>query len=229
MQGDRMDPPLRHDRSYVYRMVEPQDGATQTIVALHGSGADERAILPLARLLDPRARIVAPRGRILQNGERRWYRKTSPTRFDQASIRFESDAFVRFVDGLRDDGLAQPGSTLFLGYSNGANLLAATLLLDPGPIRQAVLMRAMPVLDDAPTADLSAARILVLSGEADLTYGPFGGMLADLLAANGAAVTARTLGAGHDCGAPDIVLARAWLDSVEGGVPATADAGATRG
>lgn len=229
MRGDWMDAPLRYDRGYVYRLYEPKDPPQRTIMALHGSGADEAAILPLARMLDPHARIVAPRARILQNGERRWYRKLSPISFDQPSVRFEAEAFAAFLDGLVRDGVAEPERTLFLGYSNGANLVAATMLLHPGKIRQAVLMRAMSVLDTAPKTDLTAARVLILSGAADQTYGPFGTMLAELLAANGAAVAADTLRSGHECGEPDIAYARAWLDSVEGGLPATADAGATRG
>ena len=224
-----MDAPLRYDRSYVYRLYEPNEPPERTIVALHGSATDETAILPLARMLDAKARIVAPRGRIIQNGERRWYRKLSPISFDQSSVRFEAEAFAGFVDGLRRDGVADAERTLFLGYSNGANLVSATMLLHPGKIRQAVLMRAMSVLEAAPNADLMAARVLILSGAADQTYGPFGTMLADLLAANGAVVVSDTMGSGHECGEPDIAYARGWLDSVEGGVPATADAGATRG
>lgn len=229
MRGDWMDAPLRYDRSYVYRLYEPKDPPQRTIVALHGSGADEAAILPLARMLDQNARIVAPRGRILQNGERRWYRRKSPTSFDQASIGFESQAFVGFLEGLHKDDLFVPERTLFLGYSNGANLLGATMLLHPGLIRQAVLMRAMPVLDEPPSADLTTARVLVLTGNADQTYGPYGSMLADLLKKNGAVVAADTLRSCHECGEPDIVLAQAWLGSVEGGVPATAEAAPSRG
>jgi phospholipase/carboxylesterase len=165
----------------------------------------------------------------MQDGLRRWYRRKTPTSFDQASIRFESQAFVAFVDGLRRDGLVVPERTLFLGYSNGANLIAASMLLHPGLIRQAVLMRAMPVLDAPPKVDLSAARVLVLTGRADQTYGPFGAMLADLLASRGATVAADTLRSGHECGEPDVVRAKAWLDTFDGGLPATADAGATRG
>lgn len=228
MRGDWMDAPLRYDRSYVYRLFEPEEADGRTVVALHGSGADESAILPLARMLAPGARVIAPRGRIMQDGLRRWYRRQSPTRFDQASIRFESEAFVAFLDGLRRDGLFEPERTLFLGYSNGANLVAATMLIEPGRIRQAVLMRSMPVLENPPRADLSLARVLVLTGGADQTYGPFGPRLADLLAANGAIVASDTLRSGHECGEPDIVLAKAWLESIAD-VPATAEAATKKG
>jgi phospholipase/carboxylesterase len=229
MRGDWMDAPLRYDRSYVYRLHEPKQAPERTIVALHGSSTDETAILPMARTLDPNARIVAPRGRIIQNGERRWYRKMSPITFDQSSVRLEAEAFAGFLDGLRRDGVTDPERTLFIGYSNGANLLAAAMVLHPGKIRQAVLMRAMPVLATPPNADLTAARVLVLSGAADQTYGSYGAMLGDLLKRNGAAVVRDILSSGHEFGEADIVRARAWLDTIEGGVPATADAAPARG
>ncbi len=224
-----MDAPLRYDRSYVYRLHEPAEPTGATIVALHGSATNETAILPLARLLDPGARIIAPRGRIMQNGDRRWYRKKSAVSFDQVSIRSESELFAGFLDGLKRDKLIGTGNTLFMGYSNGANLLGATMLLHPGTIRRAVLMRAMPVLEAAPRADLNAARVLILSGSSDKIYGPYGEMLGDLLKRNGAVVVRDMLKSGHEFGQSDIVHAHAWLESVDGGLPATADASPTRG
>lgn len=224
-----MDAPLRYDRSYVYRLYEPREFSGRTIVALHGSATDETAILPLARMLDPDARVIAPRGRIMQNGDRRWYRKKSAVSFDQPSIALESETFASFLDALRQDGLASREGTLYLGYSNGANLLAATMLLHPGRISRAVLMRAMPVLERPPKADLSNASVLVLSGASDQTYGSYGAMLEQLLSRNGAVVMRDMMGAGHECGEPDIIRAQAWLDATDGGVPATADAGASRG
>ena len=108
--------------------------------------------------------------------------------FDQSSIRFEAEAFERFVDGLAADRLIGPTPPLYIGYSNGANLLAAAMLLHPGLIRRAILLRAMPVLDEPPSADLSSARVLVLGGAADRTYGSYSSALDELLRKNGATV-----------------------------------------
>lgn len=229
-----LEAPLAFDRTYVHRRFEPGPaGASSSgdaspekplpgapsIVALHGSGADEMAMLPLARLLDPTARIIAPRGRIMQNGERRWYRKTTAIAFDQSSIRFEAEAFAGFLGKLAEDRLIGPSAPIFFGYSNGANLIAATMLLYPGLIRRAVLLRAMPVLDKPPSADLKTARVLVIGGAADSTYGSYSSALDELLRKNGATVVRETVRSGHEVGAADIRLARNWLDSLEGEAP----------
>ena len=214
-----LEAPLAFDRTYVHRRYEPGIAGSPTVIALHGSGADEMTMLPLAHLLDPTARVIVPRGRIMQNGERRWYRKNTAISFDQSSIRFEAEAFAGFLDGLAADKLVGPTPPIFLGYSNGANLIAATMLLHPGLIRRAILMRAMPVLETPPSVDLSSARVLVLGGAADKTYGSYSSALDELLRRNGATVVRETLKSGHEFGEADIVSARRWLDSLEGEAP----------
>lgn len=221
--------PLAFDRNYVYRRFEPQaEVKSQPIVALHGSATDESTIYPLARLLDPDSRVIAPRGRIIQNGDRRWYRKTSAIAFDQNSVRFEAEAFATFLKGLTEDRLIDPASTLYMGYSNGANLLASVMLLHPGLIRRAVLLRSMPVLEDPPRANLSSTRVLILGGATDGTYGSYSAVLDELLRRNGAAVDRQTIKSGHEFGVADVKAARRWLDSFESDPGAVADSAPVR-
>lgn len=85
------------------------------------------------------------------------------------------------------------------------------MLLHPGIVRRAALLRAMPVLDEPPPADLSGTRVLVLKGAADATYGPYAPALVRLLRAHGARVTPRTIAAGHEFGEEDARILRRWL------------------
>jgi len=201
------------DAAFVYRRVQPSVRSHLTLIALHGSGTDETTVIPLARAIAPHATIIAPRGRINQNGERRWFRKLTPTSFDQDDIAQEAAAFAGFLDGLRRDSLADaPENTLVVGYSNGGNLASSVLLLHPGRFRQLALLRCMPVLHRAPMTDLSYCRALVIGGRQDQTYGPYAGNLAALLRRRGAAVARRSVAAGHLFGEPDVAVVRAWLD-----------------
>lgn len=195
---------------FAYRRAGPAD-AERALVVLHGSGADEGQVLPLAARIDPAAAIVAVRGRIDQNGERRWFRKYTPTTFDQRSIRAEARAFAAFVDGLGRADALNLGRTVFVGYSNGGNLLHSTMLLHPGRITRAILMRCMPVLRRPPKADLAGCRVLLVGGESDLTYGAYSPQLADLLRGAGATVEPSTVACGHEIGDRDVALARRWL------------------
>jgi phospholipase/carboxylesterase len=202
---------LRKDLAFPYRVCRPQDADGDVLVLLHGSGVDETTLVPLAGEVAPRAVLVAVRGRIVQDDGMRWFARIAPTRFEQQSIRTETDAFAAFiVDALKADGL-DLARTTFLGYSNGANLISSLMLLYPGLVQRAVLLRAMPVLDDAPRTDLSKAEVLVIGGAADATYGPFAPALVRLLRGHGAKVDARTVPLGHEFGADDAAIVRDWL------------------
>jgi phospholipase/carboxylesterase len=202
---------LHRDLAFAYRLHRPRDDTGEALVLLHGSGADETQIAPLGAAIAPRAVRVAVRGRIEQDGGTRWFRKITPTRFEQVSIRVEANAFAGFIAKLAGTHGLDLGRTVFVGYSNGANLVSSVMLLHPGLIGRAALLRAMPVLDKVPPSDLSDTNILVIAGAADDTYQPFAAPLAELLRGHGAAVDARTLPAGHEVGTEDARLVREWL------------------
>lgn len=195
---------------FVYRRVG--DAARRrTIVALHGSGADEETMLPLAEAINGQAQVLALRGRVDQNGERRWFRKHSPTSFDQDNIREEASAFAAFLDGMQADGVLDLSNTLVVGYSNGGNLVHSTMLLQPGRIRRAVLLRCMPVLARPPMTNLAGCGALVISGKQDATYGPYADRLTAMLRRRHARVAARMIETGHMFGAEDAEIVQAWL------------------
>jgi phospholipase/carboxylesterase len=204
---------LYQDLSFAYRLLRPAGEPDGAFVLLHGSATDETTLIPLAREIAPQALLLAVRGRIMQDGERRWFRRVTPTSFDQDSIRAEAGAFAEFIPEVAARHGLELSQTVCLGYSNGANLISSVMLLQPGLINRAVLLRAMPVLDTAPTTDLSDAEILIIAGERDQTYAPFAPALVRLLRGRGARVAAFATSAGHEFGATDARIAREWLAS----------------
>ena len=85
------------------------------------------------------------------------------------------------------------------------------MLLHPGMVRGAALLRPMPVLDDVPATDLKGTRTLIIAGAADETYGPFAPALVTLLSQRGSAIDGRIIPSGHDIGDPDAAIVRQWL------------------
>ena len=211
MDEVRGDCELRSEQGFSYRLLRPDDASGDTIVLLHGSGVDETTLVPLGRQISPRAVLVAVRGRIPQEDGFRWFTRITPTSFEQESIRSEARAFAGFTAEIAARHTLDLSRTTFLGYSNGANLVSSLMLLHPGLVTQAALLRAMPVLDEVPPTDLSAARVLVITGEADLTYAPSAPALEALLDLHGANVEARTVPSGHDFGALDAAIVKQWL------------------
>ncbi|RWA76616.1 alpha/beta hydrolase [Mesorhizobium sp.] len=202
---------LQHDLPFAYRLIRPEEASGECLFVLHGSGVDETTLAPLARQIAPRAVLIAVRGRIRQEDGFRWFERITPTSFEQKSIRAETAAFAQFVaEAATRHGLDLSRST-FLGYSNGANLVSTLMLLHPGLVRQAALLRAMPVLDDALTTDLAGTRVLIIAGAADQTYGPFAPALVTLFSRCGAEVDARIVASGHEFGDADAAIAQQWL------------------
>lgn len=196
---------------FLYRFYRPENPAGKTVILLHGSGGDETSLVPLASKIWPNAVLLGVRGRVLQEGRTRWYRSITPVKFDQKDVRAEADAFVIFLTKLADSHGLDLSRATFVGYSNGANLLAATMLLHPDLVKRAVLMRPMPVLEDTPVANLSKANVLTVAGAQDKIYSPYAPALSTLLRSNGARVASRTVATGHLLGDEDVRIVSEWL------------------
>lgn len=198
------------DLAFPYRLEAAGGTSRECLFLLHGSGVDETSLLPLAKRIAPGAVLVAVRGRVPQQDGFRWFERITPTRFDQTSILAETAAFGQFVAKVGDRHGIDPAGAVFLGYSNGANLISSLMLLHPGMVRAAALLRPMPVLDQAPATDLRGTRTLIVAGAADETYGPFAPALVRLLSEHGAEVDARIISSGHEVGDPDAAIVRQW-------------------
>lgn len=198
---------------FIHRIVEPENANGRTLVLLHGTGGNETSLLPLGRELDPQALMVSLRGRSLDEGFPRFFRRLTATTFDQKDIIGESAALAAFIEGARDAYGLDLARTVFLGYSNGANILGAVMLAHPGLIRHAVLIRAMNVLEAIPAANLAGTSVLMTTGQHD-PYGRYAASLETALAKAGATVDNRLLSAGHELTMEDVRLARDVITAV---------------
>lgn len=203
------------DLPFVHRLQRPENPDGTAIVLLHGTGGNETSLLPFGARLAPNAVLLSPRGRSTDEGYPRFFRRLTAITFDQKDILGEAEAFASFMEGANAAYGLDPEKTLFVGYSNGANMIGAIMLLHPGLIRNAVLLRGMNVLETVPEADLSGANVLMVTGQAD-PYGRYAGELEAHLKAAGAAVENTLLPAGHDIGTADLELAKAYRDRVIG-------------
>jgi phospholipase/carboxylesterase len=210
-----IDEPITRAKHFVYRLLRPETPSGETIVLLHGSGGDEASMFKLASRVAPNATLLGVRGRVVQKGIKRWYARVSPTEFDQADIRKEAQAFAAFLKQRMAAEKLDLERTIFIGYSNGANLIAAMTLLYPNLVDRAVLLRAMPVLHAAPLADLSGSRFLNVAGKMDKIYAPFAPALEALLRDRGAIVDSRMIAAGHLLGDEDVKVVSEWLSAAQ--------------
>ncbi|SFL32040.1 alpha/beta hydrolase [Methylobacterium pseudosasicola] len=200
---------LTQDAFTLIHRFEP-GAAARPLLLLHGTGGNEHDLLPLGRIVAPGAALLSPRGAVSENGMPRFFRRLAEGVFDEADLRRRTADLAAFVGAARARyGIGAP---LALGFSNGANIAAALLMLHPEVLAGAVLIRPMVPLAEPPAADLAGKPVLMLSGAMDpIVPAENASRLAQQLTAAGAAVTHRILPVGHGLSQADVSLATDWV------------------
>jgi predicted esterase len=200
----------------------PTDGDdNQTIVALHGTGGSEHDLIALAGRIRPTSAVISPRGMISENGLPRFFRRLAEGVFDEKDVIHRAHELADFIESATARYGRSPDERVALGYSNGANIAAAVMMLRPETFRHAILLRPMLPLQNASTANLEAKNILILQGRHDRVIpAESTRRLIEWLQAAGAAVTAISVEAGHELSAQDLEAAARWLSDVSAKEPA---------
>lgn len=184
----------------------------RTLLLLHGTGGNERDLIPLGQELDPNASLLSPRGKTLENGRPRFFRRLAEGVFDLEDLRKRTSELADFVTSAAKHYKLDSARIVAVGYSNGANIAASMLLLRPEVLSAAILFRAMVPLVPETGPDLSATRVLISEGDHDpIVSAGEAGRLAGLLRKAGADVTIRFFPSGHELTPDDVELAREWL------------------
>jgi phospholipase/carboxylesterase len=181
------------------------------LLLLHGTGGNEHDLVALGKALAPDRPLLSPRGKILENGMPRFFRRLAEGVFDEEDLRNRAHELADFILAAQDTyGLAKP---IAVGFSNGANIAAALLLLRPEILGGAILLRAMVPLSEPPKPDLAQTPVLLISGANDPII-PLENAtrLAAMLKAAGARVQHEFLPTGHNLTQQDMTIASRWLN-----------------
>jgi predicted esterase len=186
--------------------------SSRTLLLLHGTGGNERDLVPLGRELDQRAALLSPRGQVLENGMPRFFRRFAEGVFDLEDLKKRTNELADFVAAAAQHYGFASDNVVAVGYSNGANIAASLLLLRPEILSAAILFRAMvPLLPDK-QPKLSSMRVWIGAGTDDpIIPTSETKRLAELLRKAGADVTIRHFPAGHELTPDDVEAAKDWL------------------
>ncbi|HEY7059644.1 MAG TPA: alpha/beta hydrolase [Vicinamibacterales bacterium] len=199
------------DLSFVHVYERGANPNAGTLLILHGTGGNEHDLLPLGRALAPEAGLLSPRGQVLEHGKPRFFRRLAEGVFDIEDLKQRAADLGDFVTGAAARYGFDPARLTAVGFSNGANIASALLLLRPGVLAGAVLFRAMVPLIPNPLPTLSA-RVLISNGRTDpLVSADETERLASLLTSAGAAVDVIWQPVGHQLTEGDVTAARQWL------------------
>ena len=199
--------------NFIHRFIPAPEGpAGGVLLLLHGTGGDENDMIPLGRDLDPAAGLLSLRGNVLENGMPRFFRRLAEGVFDEEDVNRRANELADFIPLAAAKYQFDLEKLTVLGYSNGANIAAAVMLLRPGVIRSAVLLRTMVPLTPPVPPKLTGTRVLICSGKQDAIV-PVENVerLAAMFRDAGADVTHRFADAGHQLRFDEIAGAKSWL------------------
>jgi predicted esterase len=204
---------MQNHLSFTHNYLPAPNGAgADTLLLLHGTGGDEHDLLPLGRLLDPKANLLSPRGNVLENGRPRFFKRLAEGIFDVPDLIAQAQALSEFVSGAAQAYGFDPARVTAAGFSNGANIAAALLLLHPGVLRAAILLHPMVPLVPEVLPNLAGTAVFLGAGRRDpIASEEETERLAALLRQSGADVTLAWQPGGHALTQKEADAAAFWL------------------
>lgn len=186
-----------------------------TLVLFHGTGGNEEDLIPLAKMIDPDASILSIRGNVSENGMNRFFRRVSEGIFDEVDIRFRADEILTFIEGAVHEYGLDRGNLVSMGYSNGANIIAAMHYLYGDVFTKSMLFHPMVPFKNPNKTDLSHSRFFIGAGENDPIVPMENTLeLERFLHYSGAEVTMKRYMKGHNLTLEEVNDAKVWYSKI---------------
>ena len=198
--------------SFQHRYEPPEDASCRgTLLLLHGTGGNENDLLPVGRAIAPGAALLSPLGQVLEHGMPRFFRRLAEGVFDHEDLVARTHQLADFVAAAAAHYAFDPAQVTAVGFSNGANIAAAMLLLRPDTLAGAVLLRPMVPFVPEQSPSLLGRRVLVAAGRTDpVVPAAQVEQLTAILRDAGADATLHWSPAGHTLHRADLTAAEAW-------------------
>ncbi len=126
---------------YIFKATENPNA--KTLLLLHGTGGNERDLLAIADDFGTDLNVLSLRGNVVENGMPRFFKRLGMDVFDERDLEFRTEEMIFFLKELANKESFDSTKIIALGYSNGANIAGATLILHPDFFAGAILFRPM--------------------------------------------------------------------------------------
>ena len=187
-----------------------------TLVLLHGTGGDERDLIPLAKNFGNQFNILSLRGNVSENGMPRFFKRLGMGVFDEDDLKFRTHEMVGFIKEIAPKEGFDSTKLIALGYSNGANIAGSTLILYPNFLSGAILFRPMLPYKQMPNFKTKKnVSVFLSSGISDsMVSSSEIKFYKELLDKNNFATELHQLNVGHNLTQEDILLAIKWTQNL---------------
>lgn len=192
---------------------EGKDKEAPTLLLLHGTGGNERDLLPIAEMIAPNASVLGVRGNVLENGMPRFFRRLAEGVFDEKDLVNRTEELNKFISDMANQYQFNRDNVVAIGYSNGANIAASLMYHHEKALHGAILLHAMVPRRGVHLPDLSKTPVFIGAGTNDpLIPQAETKELADALRQANADVTEHWGEAGHHLTREEIIKAKEWYD-----------------
>ncbi|WP_338785905.1 alpha/beta hydrolase [Metabacillus sp. FJAT-53654] len=192
---------------------EGTDHKLPTLLLLHGTGGNERDLLPIADMIAPNASVLGVRGNVLENGMPRFFRRLAEGVFDEEDLIFRTNELNEFISDMADQYQFNRNNVVAIGYSNGANIAASLMYHYKRALKGAILLHAMVPRRGIQIPDLSETSIFIGAGTNDpIIPQAETKELADTLKLAKADVTEHWGDVGHQLTREEIIKAKEWFE-----------------
>ncbi|MDN7241943.1 alpha/beta hydrolase [Planococcus sp. N028] len=186
-----------------------------TFLMLHGTGGNERDLLPLAAHIDPSASVLSVRGNVLENGMPRFFKRLAEGVFDMEDLKFRTKELYEFIDQAAKEHGFDRSNVIAIGYSNGANIAANLLFTYADALKGAILHHPMVPNRETELPDLTGTPVFIAAGTNDpICPAEESTDLEKLLQNAGAQVKLHWESQGHQLTMPEVEAAKAWYTNL---------------
>lgn len=151
---------------YEYIYNEGQSGKP-VFILLHGTGADENNLLPVAEVLDAEATVLSIRGNVSENGMNRYFKRYGEGQYDVEDLMRRGQELYQFIEEKAEEYGFSLENAIYIGFSNGSNIAINMMLLDDSKINKAMLYAPMYPLDTEEALKLPDAKVFLSMGKND--------------------------------------------------------------
>jgi len=185
------------------------------LLLLHGTGGNEKDLLPLADIVDPNASVLSVRGNVLENGMPRFFKRLAEGVFDIEDLIFRTNELNQFLDDAAKEYQFDRNNIVAIGYSNGANIAASLLFHFADSLKGAILHHPMVPRRGIELPQLEGTNVFIAAGVNDPICPQQESVdLKALLEGAGASVDIQWENYGHQLTMSEVQAAKAWYESV---------------
>lgn len=185
------------------------------LVLLHGTGADENNLVPVAEAISPEATVLSIRGNVSENGMNRYFKRHGEGNYDVEDLMQRGKELYQFIEEKSEELEFALEDVILLGFSNGSNIGINMLLLEESELNKAMLYAPMYPVDIEEGPDLSDTEIFLSMGKNDpIVPQSESKNVIDIFESRGANVE-QTWVNSHEINGDNLMAGKEWLEQLK--------------